>query len=164
MLQAARERLDAHPSPPLLIAVTVLTSLDAADLAAVGCAGDPLARVLALARLSSGRRARRYRLLAVGSRPGASRAGAGIPAGDAWGSAGSSARGDQKRVMTPTQALAAGADYLVIGRPITAAAEPMQALTAIEQELAAADASGVSADSSDGSFKLGLLRLEPQQQ
>jgi orotidine-5'-phosphate decarboxylase len=46
------------------------------------------------------------------------------------------AGGDQKRVMTPAQALAAGADYLVIGRPITAAAEPMAALAAIEAEIA----------------------------
>jgi orotidine-5'-phosphate decarboxylase len=138
MLQAARERLDAHPSAPLLIAVTVLTSLDAADLAAVGCAGDPSARVLALARLSQAagldgivcspleagpvRRALgpSLRLVTPGVRPE------------------NSARGDQKRVMTPTQALAAGADYLVIGRPISAAAEPMQVLTAIEQELVAA--------------------------
>jgi orotidine-5'-phosphate decarboxylase len=46
--------------------------------------------------------------------------------------------GDQKRIMTPAQAIAAGADYLVIGRPITAAADPMAALMAIESELAAA--------------------------
>ena len=43
--------------------------------------------------------------------------------------------GDQKRVMTPADAVAAGSDYLVIGRPITQAAEPMEALEAIEREL-----------------------------
>ena len=43
--------------------------------------------------------------------------------------------GDQKRIMTPAQAMAAGSDYLVIGRPITQADDPMQALALIEQEL-----------------------------
>ncbi|MGB5734733.1 MAG: orotidine 5'-phosphate decarboxylase / HUMPS family protein, partial [Thiohalocapsa sp.] len=47
--------------------------------------------------------------------------------------------GDQKRVMTPAQALAAGAHYLVIGRPITGAPDPMAALAAIDAEIAAAD-------------------------
>lgn len=135
MLRAARERLDRLPSPPLLIAVTVLTSLDAADLAAVGCAGDPAERVLELARLTQVagldgivcspleagpvRQALGpdFRLVTPGVRPA------------------SAERGDQKRVMTPAQALAAGADYLVIGRPITGALEPMQALAAIEREV-----------------------------
>jgi len=135
MLQAARERLDAHPSPPLLIAVTVLTSLDAADLAAVGCAGDPAVRVLDLARLSQAAgldgivcSPREAGLVRRALGPGFRLVTPGIrPSSGAWG--------DQKRVMTPTQAIAAGADYLVIGRPITAAPEPMQALAAIEQEL-----------------------------
>jgi orotidine-5'-phosphate decarboxylase len=144
MMRAARERLDAHPSPPLLIAVTVLTSLDAADLAAIGCAGEPAERVLALARLAqaagldgvvcSAQEATAvrtalgpgFRLVTPGIRP--------APAGGA-GAAGS---GDQKRVMTPAEALAAGADFLVIGRPITAAPDPMAALAAIERDSAAA--------------------------
>jgi len=136
MLRAARERLDGLSSPPLLIAVTVLTSLDASDLAAVGCPGEPAERVLRLARLSqqagldgvvcspleaAAVRAELgpdFRLVTPGVRPVFA------------------ASGDQKRVMTPAQALAAGADYLVIGRPITAAAEPMAALAAIEAEIA----------------------------
>ncbi|MGB5834431.1 MAG: orotidine-5'-phosphate decarboxylase, partial [Thiohalocapsa sp.] len=138
MLRAARERLDRHPSPPLLIGVTVLTSLDANDLAAVGCPGEPAERVLELARLSQAsgldgivcspleagfvRRSlgSEFRLVTPGVRPA------------------TAARGDQKRVMTPAQAIAAGADYLVIGRPITAAPEPMSALAAIEDEIATA--------------------------
>ena len=136
MLRAARERLDGLSSPPLLIAVTVLTSLDASDLAAVGCPGEPAERVLQLARLSqqagldgvvcspleaAAVRAELgpdFRLVTPGVRPVFA------------------ASGDQKRVMTPAQALAVGADYLVIGRPITAAAEPMAALAAIEAEIA----------------------------
>ncbi len=139
MIAAARERLDqmgaAGRAVPRLIGVTVLTSLDADDLAAVGCPGDPRERVLRLAEL--GRRAglegvvcspqeaalvRRalgpgFLLVAPGVRP-------------VWAAA-----GDQKRVMTPAQAVAAGADYLVIGRPITGAPDPAAALAAIEQEL-----------------------------
>ncbi|MGD8207927.1 MAG: orotidine-5'-phosphate decarboxylase, partial [Thiohalocapsa sp.] len=53
MLRAARERLDRYQARPLLIAVTVLTSMDAGDLAAVGCPGEPADRVLTLARLAA---------------------------------------------------------------------------------------------------------------
>jgi orotidine-5'-phosphate decarboxylase len=138
MMEAARERLAGRERPPLLIAVTVLTSLDAADLAAIGCPGEPEARVLALARLArdagldgvvcSPREAapvraalgEGFRLVTPGVRP----AGAAV--------------GDQKRVTTPAEAVAAGADYLVIGRPITAAPDPLQALIAIQGELAGA--------------------------
>jgi orotidine-5'-phosphate decarboxylase len=138
MMEAARERLAARQGSPLLIAVTVLTSLDAADLAAVGCPGDPQERVLGLARLAqaagldgvvcSPREAAPVRAaLGPGFRlvtPGVRPAGAAV--------------GDQKRVMTPGEAIAAGADYLVIGRPITGAADPLQALIEIEEGLAGA--------------------------
>jgi orotidine-5'-phosphate decarboxylase len=136
MLRAARERLDGRGSPPLLIAVTVLTSLDASDLAAVGCPGDPAERVLQLARLSQqagldGVVCSPLEAAAVRAElgPGFRLVTPGVRRVFAAG-------GDQKRVMTPAQALAAGADYLVIGRPITAAAEPMAALAAIEAEIA----------------------------
>lgn len=141
MIAAARERLErtcqgSGRRAPYLIGVTVLTSLDAADLAAVGCPGDPAERVLALARLGrdagldgvvcSPREAAAVRdalgpdflLVTPGVRPAGSETG------------------DQKRVMTPAQALAAGADYLVIGRPIAAAPDPLAALEAVERELA----------------------------
>jgi len=135
MMCAARERLDRLQDPPLLIAVTVLTSLDAGDLAAIGCPGDPAPRVLALAALArdagldgivcsplEARAARTalgpgFRLVTPGVRPA------------------SAGQGDQKRVLTPAQARAAGADYLVIGRPITAAADPLAALDAVIAEL-----------------------------
>jgi len=135
MLAAARERLERHRERPLLIAVTVLTSLEAADLAAIGCPGDPGERALALAGLvrdagldgvvcspleASAMRARfgtGFRLVTPGVRPVQAE------------------QQDQKRVMTPSAAVAAGADHLVIGRPITAAADPLAALAAIHAEI-----------------------------
>ena len=135
MMEAAREALAQRANPPLLIAVTVLTSLDASDLEAIGCPGEPRQRVLGLATLArdagldgvvcSPQEAAPVRAaLGPGFRlvtPGVRPAGAAV--------------GDQKRVMTPAEARAAGADYLVIGRPITAAADPLAALAMIEQEL-----------------------------
>ena len=136
MLAAARERLARRSARPLLIAVTVLTSLEAADLAAIGCPGEPGARALALAALARDagldgvvcspleaaamreRFGADFRLVTPGVRPA------------------SAAKQDQKRVMTPAAAVGAGAHHLVIGRPITAAPDPLAALAAIEAELA----------------------------
>jgi len=138
MMEAARERLAARPQAPLLIAVTVLTSLGREDLTEIGCPDEPLTRVLRLARLASAaglagavcspREAAAVRaelgpgfvLVTPGVRP----AGAAV--------------GDQRRVTTPREAMGAGADYLVIGRPITAADDPLGALAAIEAEIAGA--------------------------
>lgn len=137
MMQAARERLERAQKPPLLIAVTVLTSLDDNDLADIGCPGTTLERVERLAALSakagldgvvcSPLEAAALRqtlgpqslLVTPGVRPA------------------QAISGDQKRIMSPSQAIAAGADHLVIGRPITAADDPMAALLAIQDELAA---------------------------
>ena len=134
--EAAREAAeDLDVERPQVIGVTVLTSLDAADLAEVGQAGPPEAQVERLARLAqiSGldgvvcspreiatlRRACGPDFLVVvpGIRP-------------SW-----SAAGDQKRVMTPSEAIAAGADHIVIGRPITAAEDPLAAARRIVAEL-----------------------------
>ncbi len=136
MMTAAREALAEYGSErPLLIAVTILTSLGADELAEVGLQGTPAENVLRLAtftqecgldgvvcspleavelrqRLGSG-----FRLITPGVRPAVS------------------AQDDQRRVMTPAQAVAAGASYLVIGRPITQAPDPIAALHAINAEI-----------------------------
>lgn len=135
MMEAAREGVGDHG--PRLVAVTVLTSLGAEDLIDLGATEPPRDLVLRLAALAEDagldgvvcspreitelRAARGDDFLLV--TPGIRPAGAD--------------QGDQRRVMTPAEALAAGSSYLVIGRPITAAAEPMAALAAIEGELAA---------------------------
>ncbi len=137
MMEAARERLAAHPQPPLLIAVTVLTSLDAGDLDAIGCPGDPRERVLRLAGLAQKAGVDGIVCSPLEAAPVRSALGPGFvlvtpgvrPAGGAVG--------DQKRVMTPGEAVAAGADYLVIGRPITAAPDPLLALDEIERDIRA---------------------------
>jgi orotidine-5'-phosphate decarboxylase len=135
MMTAAQLALAELPRPPLLIAVTVLTSMSAEDLGEVGVAGAPAEQVLRLARLTqackldgvvcSAQEAAMlradlgadFRLVTPGIRP------AGADAGD------------QRRVMTPVEALRAGATDLVIGRPITAAADPLAALKAIQNEI-----------------------------
>jgi orotidine-5'-phosphate decarboxylase len=135
MIAAARERIDRCAHRPILIGVTVLTSLDAGDLAAVGCPGDPAERVLQLAHLGQGAgldgvvcSPREAAAVRLDCGPHFTLVTPGVrPAGDPVG--------DQKRVMTPAQALAEGADYLVIGRPITAAPDPMAALAHIERSL-----------------------------
>ena len=139
MMMAARERLSARPRPPLLIAVTVLTSLDSADLAAIGCPGTPRERVLGLAALArdagldgivcSPREAEAvraslgpdFRLVTPGVRPAGT------------------AAGDQKRVMTPGEAIGAGADHVVVGRPIHRAGDPALAARDIVSDIRATD-------------------------
>lgn len=118
-----------------LLGVTVLTSLDDSDLAATGQSGPAAAQVKRLALLAQasgldgvvcspqevvmlrGACGKDFLLVVPGIRP----AGAAV--------------GDQKRVQTPRQAVEAGADYLVIGRPITEAADPQAAARAILSEL-----------------------------
>lgn len=138
MLRAAAEA--ARDSQLILLAVTVLTSMNAEELANVGVAADPETQVLRLARLAQAggvdgvvcsaleigalRQAcgAEFTLVVPGIRP----AGA--------------EHGDQKRVMTPAAAAIAGADYIVVGRPVTAAADPAAAAKAIIAELAMAKA------------------------
>src|SRR5512147_1695033 len=135
MMIAAHEALADLAQRPLLIAVTVLTSMSADDLSEVGVADAPADQVLRLARLTqacgldgvvcsaqeaamlSASLGKDFRLVTPGIRP------AGADAGD------------QRRVMTPAEALRAGATDLVIGRPITAAADPLAALKQIQSEI-----------------------------
>lgn len=139
MMKAAKAAADAASGQglprPWVIAVTVLTSMDDRDLAATGQQGPVADQVLRLAKLTEDcgldgvvcspqeiallRRHLRadFKLIVPGIRP-------------AW-----AVSGDQKRVMSPAEALAAGADYLVIGRPITAAADPRVAAELIQTEL-----------------------------
>lgn len=131
MLQAAKR---AAPPQTKVVAVTVLTSLDAGDLAAGGIAGSPadqVERLAALARhagvdgiVCSGAEVR----AASAAWPGGFFVVPGVrPAGGEVG--------DQKRVVTPAQALDNGASVLVIGRPITGAEDPAEALRAISASL-----------------------------
>ncbi len=135
MMEAARERVEGRPGRPLLVAVTILTSLGAEDLAEIGYPGTALENVLRLARL-----ARTAGLDGIVCSP--------QEAGEVRGSVGDDCllvtpgvrpagvdQGDQRRVMTPARAMRAGADYLVIGRPITAAADPLGSLDLIRAEI-----------------------------
>lgn len=135
MLESAREALENLPARPKLIAVTLLTSMQDADLAEVGIAGNAQQMVSRLANLAqdcgldgvvcSAREAsalRRERgdaflLVTPGIRPAQAE------------------RGDQARIATPHQAIQDGASYLVIGRPITQAVDPLAALAAMQQEI-----------------------------
>jgi orotidine-5'-phosphate decarboxylase len=135
MMQAAREAVDKFNKPPKLIAVTILTSMDEQDITEIGLSGSPQENVISLARLAkasdfdgvvcSPKEVNQLRqqlggefcLVTPGVRPqGAS-------------------QDDQKRTTTPKQALQSGASYLVIGRPITKAHDPLQALTVICTEI-----------------------------
>jgi orotidine-5'-phosphate decarboxylase len=136
--EAAQTASPAASPRPLVIAVTVLTSLDGGDLAAVGQTPPAADQVVRLAKLTksagldgvvcSAHEAATlraalgadFRLIVPGIRP----AGA--------------AQGDQKRVMGPADAIRAGADILVVGRPITGAQHPISAARAIIDEIAGA--------------------------
>jgi orotidine-5'-phosphate decarboxylase len=137
MLSAAQEAAAAFPAPPKLLAVTVLTSMDQAQLEATGISAAPGEQVMRLARMAHasgipGFVASAEEIAAMRTAfPEATLVIPGIrPAG--------AAIGDQKRVATPAAAIAAGANYLVIGRPITQAADPAAAAQAILDEISAA--------------------------
>ena len=138
VMRAAREAAGDKKDRPKLLGVTVLTSFDAAMLREVGVSGSIESRAVALARLAkkagldgavcSAHEARAIRracgpkfiILIPGVRPS------------------HGAANDQSRIATPAEAIRAGADYLVVGRPITAAPNPRAAAQAIANEIASA--------------------------
>ena len=138
MVAAAAQAATAAPHPPKILAVTVLTSLDDADLADIGVARDAAAQVDALGRLAvesgadglvcSPREVGRLRA-ALGPRPYLVTPGIRPAGGDL---------GDQKRVATPAAAARDGASAIVVGRPIVEAPDPRAAALAILAELAEA--------------------------
>ena len=135
MMAACREELDKLVgSKPLLIGVTVLTSMEQGDLAGIGLDIAPQEQVLRLAGLAAeagldGLVCSAQEAPALkATQPALQLVTPGIrPAG--------SALDDQRRILTPAKAMAAGSDYLVIGRPISQAADPQQVLAAIVAEL-----------------------------
>jgi len=135
MMEAAADALANHQQRPYLIAVTVLTSMSQQDLTELGINETPANQALKLARLTqmsgldgivcSAQEAAIMRknfaddfiLVSPGIRPAGSEAD------------------DQRRIMTPSEALAAGSNYLVIGRPVTQAENPLKSLQAITSEI-----------------------------
>ena len=141
MMAAARDALAQTKKQPALLGVTILTSMDEAALAQVGVSDSPEIRALALAKL-----AKEIGLDGVVASPHevqAIRAACGprflivVPGVRPA----NSSSNDQSRVATPGEAMRAGADYLVIGRPITAAPNPRKAAAEIVQEIASASRS-----------------------
>ncbi len=137
MMLAAREALAKLSNPPKLIAVTVLTSMAPEDLLETGTPASPMERVLLLAELSqqagmdgvvcSAQEARQLRAR-LGPDFNLVTPGIRLPENNV---------GDQRRVLSPSDALAAGANYLVVGRPITAAPDPASALEHIRSSIEA---------------------------
>lgn len=137
MMTAASNALATKQTRPLLIAVTILTSMGTGDISEIGLSGEPADNVARLAALTeeSGldgvvcspkevtmlreQRGTGFNLVTPGIRPA------------------DSDKGDQQRVMTPADAIRAGSSYLVIGRPITQAKDPVAALKSINAEIAA---------------------------
>ena len=141
MMRAAREAVAPFPKPPLLIGVTVLTSLSDAELGDIGFSGSAAGNVARLARLAAASgldgvvcSAEEAALLraALGAGFVTVTPGIRLP-GDA--------KGDQSRVVTPEDAVRQGAHYLVIGRPVTQSADPAATLQAIARSLAGGKAS-----------------------
>jgi orotidine-5'-phosphate decarboxylase len=146
MVHAAAQAISAGQpmgaDRPRLLAVTILTSMDQKTMREVGISGPPKSSVVKLARLSKASGAdgvvasvqearairkacgRDFLIVTPGVRP---KDNSMAPQGD-----------DQARTATPTEAIRAGADFLVVGRPITAAPDPRAAVQAIVDEIAAA--------------------------
>lgn len=146
MLEAARKSADStteqlgEPKAPLVIAVTVLTSLDAATLASVGVSASPMDQVVRLAQMTKA--AGCDGVVSSPQETAAIRAACGkdfvIVTPGIRGASAASGPDDQQRTSTPRGAIEAGSSYLVIGRPITGAADPRDAAKRIADEIAGA--------------------------
>lgn len=138
MMAAAAEAAATAPGAPRLLAVTILTSMDAHELNAVGVAASPAEQVLRLAHLA--KQAGISGMVCSAEEVGTLRSELGtetllvIPGIRPSGSD----IGDQKRIATPREAIERGASMLVVGRPITRAADPAQATQSILEEIALA--------------------------
>ncbi len=137
MMRAAKEAVESCQHQPILVAVTILTSMEPEDLELIGLSNSPKENVLRLAKLAkqagldgvvcSAQESAMLRseigkdfcLITPGIRP----EGADI--------------NDQKRIMTPVEAINYGSNYLVIGRPITQAKDPISVLKSINKSIAA---------------------------
>jgi orotidine-5'-phosphate decarboxylase len=136
MMETAMNKLEQRTSRPLLIAVTILTSLDTPNLYKIGYSGSPFENVIRLAKLTkksgldgnvcsplevtgirNNIQDKTFKLVTPGVRPKGS------------------AVNDQKRIMTPIEAIDSGSDFLVIGRPITEAEDPIKALIDINNSI-----------------------------
>jgi len=135
MLLAAREAVDKSAHKPLLIAVTMLTSLSNEDLYAMGLHGSLEDNVLRLARLAKAAKLDGLVCSPFEVAPIREAVGEDLVLVTPGIRPVDSAQDDQKRIMTPAEAMQAGSNYLVIGRPVTQAADPVAALTTIEQSL-----------------------------
>ena len=138
MMSAARQALDSKGSDMLLLGVTVLTSMSVSDLEEVGVQGNASAQVLRLAELAKNSgldgvvcSAQEAKLLKESLGQGFKLVTPGIRLAD-------SAADDQRRIVTPADALALGSDYLVIGRPITKSTDPLATLLEINRSLMSA--------------------------
>jgi orotidine-5'-phosphate decarboxylase len=155
MMKSAAETLAAIPNRPDLLGVTILTSMDAKQMSSVGISGTPSKRALALAKLAkksgldgvvaSAHEVKALRkacgknfILAIGGiRPerGAGQQAVRMVNGP------KGRRDDQSRIATPGATIRAGATYLIVGRPINAAPDPVAATHAILDEIAEAESS-----------------------
>jgi orotidine-5'-phosphate decarboxylase len=134
-LEGVRSAVQPQPAGTKVLAVTILTSLEAQDLAEMGISGTPMEAVVRLARLAQTAgldgvvaSAREISAIRQACGPDFLIVTPGIrPA--------SSATNDQARIATPASAIAAGANYLVVGRPITSAPDPVAAADAIVAEM-----------------------------
>lgn len=138
MLKDAAEAAAQSPTKPTVLAVTVLTSLSTDDLPEIGVSGDAESQVLRLGTLALNAGCGGIVASALEAVRLRQTLGAGFtlvtpgirPADDA--------AADQMRVVTPADAIRAGANYLVVGRPITASANPLGAVTAIMRQIESA--------------------------